>query len=67
MFENLTSFSAIAFAGMLAGIFSATGAAIVEIWIKPHLRTIKDDPSKVKEAVNDYLYRLSENMKNGRL
>jgi hypothetical protein len=67
IFSDVNPYVAIAVAGLFTGIGSATGAAIVELWIKPHLHKIKEDPKVLKEAIVDYLGRLEEGMKkNGR-
>jgi len=44
--------------GLFTGIGVATGGAIVELWIKPHLHDFKEKKKRVK--VREFFERLSE-------
>jgi hypothetical protein len=48
--------------GLFTGIGVATGGAVVELWVKPHLQDFKN--KKHKEKVQDFFEKLGDVGKN---
>jgi hypothetical protein len=53
--------------GIFMGVASSVGNAITELWIKPHLITLKDNPKKFTEKFGEGIKKVDERFYNGRI